>query len=92
MSQLMALAIRFDQLVRDGVVADYIALALLGHVSRAQAKQITLALSPLRSTRPWNAKCKTRHQFAKRVVCFAFLYSTSFADRIGVEWHQTVHG
>ena len=68
MSQLMALAIRFEQLVRDGVVADYTALALLGHVSRAQAKQITLALSPLRSTRPWNAHCKTRHQFAKTLI------------------------
>ena len=32
-SRLMALAIRLDQLVRDGVVADPAELARLGHVS-----------------------------------------------------------
>ena len=31
----MALAIRFDQLIRDGVVADRAELARLGRVSRA---------------------------------------------------------
>ncbi len=40
MSRLMALAIRFEQLVRDGVVADSAELALLGHVSRAGVSQI----------------------------------------------------
>lgn len=35
-SQLMALAIRFDQLIRDGVVKDYADLARLGHISRAR--------------------------------------------------------
>ena len=47
-SRLMALAIRFDQLVRDGVVADYAELARLGHVTRARMTQITnlLLLSP----------------------------------------------
>ena len=39
-SRLMALAIRFDQLIRDGVVADYAMLAWLGHVSRARITQI----------------------------------------------------
>ena len=36
----MALAIRFDQLLRDGVVADYAELARLTHVSRARITQI----------------------------------------------------
>lgn len=39
-SRLMALAIRFDQLIRDGVVADQAELARLGHVSRARVTQI----------------------------------------------------
>ena len=36
----MALAIRMDQLIRDGVVADQAELARLGHVSRARLTQI----------------------------------------------------
>ena len=39
-SRLMALAIHFDQLIRDGVVADQAELARLGHVSRARVTQI----------------------------------------------------
>jgi len=39
-AKLMALAIRFEQLVRDGVVADYAELARLGHVTRARMTQI----------------------------------------------------
>ena len=35
-SRLMALAIRLDQLIRDGVVADQAELARLGHVTRAR--------------------------------------------------------
>jgi hypothetical protein len=44
----MALAIRFDRLLRQGVVADYTALARLGHVSRARVTQIMnlLCLAP----------------------------------------------
>jgi len=34
-SRLMALAIRFDGLIRDGVVTDQAELARLGHVTRA---------------------------------------------------------
>jgi hypothetical protein len=47
-SRLMALAIRFDQLIRDGVVADQAELARLGHVSRARVTQIAnlLHLAP----------------------------------------------
>jgi hypothetical protein len=36
----MALAIRFAQLIRDGVVADQAELARIGHVSRARLTQI----------------------------------------------------
>ena len=39
-AKLMALAIRFDQLIRDGVVADQAEVARLGHVSRARVTQI----------------------------------------------------
>ena len=39
-SRLMALAIRLDGLVRDGIVADQAELARLGHVSRARITQI----------------------------------------------------
>jgi hypothetical protein len=39
-AKLMALAIRFEQFVRDGVVADYAELARLGHVTRARISQI----------------------------------------------------
>jgi hypothetical protein len=39
-TKLMALAIRFDQLIRDGVVSDQAELARVGHVSRARLTQI----------------------------------------------------
>jgi hypothetical protein len=39
-ARLLALAIRFDGLIRSGAVADYAALAELGHVSRARISQI----------------------------------------------------
>lgn len=39
-SRLMALAIRFEQLVREGAVADYADIARLGHVTRARMTQI----------------------------------------------------
>ncbi len=39
-ARLMALAIRFDQLIRDGVVSDQAELAQIGHVSRARLTQI----------------------------------------------------
>ena len=47
-SRLMALAIRFERLVRDGAVADYAELARLGHVTRARMTQIMnlLQLAP----------------------------------------------
>lgn len=39
-SRLMALAIRFEQLIRGGHVTDQAELARLGHVSRARVTQI----------------------------------------------------
>jgi len=39
-ARLIALAIRFNQLIRDGVVADQAELARLGHISRARVTQI----------------------------------------------------
>ena len=39
-SRLMALALRLHELVRTGQVANYSALALLGHVTRARICQI----------------------------------------------------
>jgi hypothetical protein len=39
-ARLMALAIRFDQLIRAGVVEDYSELATLGHVTRPRISQI----------------------------------------------------
>lgn len=39
-AKLMALAIKFDRLIRDGTVADYSELARLGHVTRARMTQI----------------------------------------------------
>jgi hypothetical protein len=39
-ARLMALAIRFDQLIRAGAVEDYSELATLGHVTRPRISQI----------------------------------------------------
>lgn len=39
-SRLMALAIRFDGLIRDGAVSNLAELAALGHVTRARVTQI----------------------------------------------------
>ena len=39
-ARLMALAIRFDGLLRAGVVKDYAELARLGHVTRARVSQV----------------------------------------------------
>jgi hypothetical protein len=47
-SKLMALAIRFDQMVRKGEIEDQATLARLGHVTRARITQIMnlLCLAP----------------------------------------------
>jgi hypothetical protein len=39
-ARLMALALRFEQLVRSGAVRDYAQLARLGQVSRARLTQV----------------------------------------------------
>jgi hypothetical protein len=43
-ARLMALAIRFERLLRDGAIRDYAELARLGHVTRARMTQITKLL------------------------------------------------
>lgn len=47
-ARLMALAVRFERLIRAGEVADYATLARLGHVTRARVTQIMnlLTLAP----------------------------------------------
>jgi hypothetical protein len=47
-AKVMALAIRFEGLVRNGAVSDYAELARLGHVTRARITQIMnlLLLAP----------------------------------------------
>jgi hypothetical protein len=47
-ARLMALALRFENLIHEGRVADYSDLARLGHVSRARLTQIMnlLLLAP----------------------------------------------
>ena len=40
LARLLALAHKFDGLLRQGVIADYATLARLGHVSRARITQI----------------------------------------------------
>jgi hypothetical protein len=44
-TKLMALAIKFDALVRSGQVKDYAELARLGHVTRARMSQIMSLLN-----------------------------------------------
>ena len=44
-SRLMALAMRFEELIRSGQVTSYAELARLGHVSRARLSQIVSLLS-----------------------------------------------
>ncbi len=39
-ARLMALALRFDELVRTGAVANFAELARLGHVTRARVSQV----------------------------------------------------
>jgi hypothetical protein len=47
-ARLMALAIKFDGLIRTGKIKDYAELARLGHITRARATQIMnlLMLAP----------------------------------------------
>ena len=47
-SRLMALALRFDRLIKDGEITDQAEIARLGHVSRARVTQIMnlLLLAP----------------------------------------------
>jgi len=70
LARLMALALRFEQLLRSGVVANYRQLASLGHVSPARISQIMNLLlccaqhnvkeSILRAPPRWAYPCAAR--------------------------------
>ena len=70
-AKLLALAHRFEQLLRDGVVQDYSELGRLGHVTRARVSQIVslLLLAPdiqedilyLPATRSGRDRVQMRH-------------------------------
>ncbi len=47
-ARLMALALRFNQQIRDGTLRDYAQIARLGHVTRARVTQVMnlLLLAP----------------------------------------------
>ena len=51
-ARLMALAIRLNKLIRDGVAADQAELARLGHVTRARLTQISTHTKPV--TKAWS--------------------------------------
>ena len=44
-AKLMALALRFERLIQDGVVANYAELARLGYVTRARVSQLMRLLN-----------------------------------------------
>lgn len=52
-TKLMALAIKFDQMIRDGVVKNMAELARLGHVTRARITQIMNLLNLAPDIQEW---------------------------------------
>ncbi len=74
-SRYMALAIHFEDLIRQGVVTDYADLARLGHVTRARVTQIM----NLRLLAP---------EIQEQLL---FMEATANPDNlIGLKWLQTV--
>jgi hypothetical protein len=71
---LLALAHRFDQLVRSGAVRDYAELARLGHVTRARVTQIMnlLNLAPdIQEDILWlppRSECRITEREMRRIV------------------------
>ena len=67
-ARLMALAIRFDQMIRDGVVADQAELARLGQVTRARVTQIMdlLNLAPQIQEELLQARESSLHSLSER--------------------------
>ena len=59
-SRLMALAIRFDGLVRRGEVRDYADLARLGYVTRGPSVGWSGLLEPVMTTQYVNLFCQSR--------------------------------
>ncbi len=81
-TRLMALAVRFDQLIRDGVVKDYAELARVGGVSRARISQIMdlnmlapqIQLKLLHSERP-NTRERALRSAGRHLVWTAQLHT-----------------
>ena len=68
-SKLLALAHRFQGLVRKGEVADYAALARLGRVSRARISQIMSLLSLAPDLQSRSCSCRGRNGVATPSRC-----------------------
>ena len=67
-ARLMALAIRFDRLVKDGVVANQAELARLGHVTRARLTQIMNLLHLAPDIQEWVLFLCGAHRGAKPIT------------------------
>jgi len=75
-SRLMALAIFYDNLLREGVVADQAELAWLGHVSRARLTQIMNLLNLAPDLQEWIlhlsqtglGRCKTLERVVRPIT------------------------
>jgi hypothetical protein len=72
-ARLMALAIRFEGLVRKGTIRDYADLARRGHVTRARMTQImklreSCGRLSYRSTGPSNGACFTTRSSELRIA------------------------
>ena len=80
-SRLMALAIRFDQLIRDGVVTDQAELARLGHVTRARLTQIMNLLNWRRTSR--RSCCSLLRQRLDEPPCRSMTCGRSPQSRTG---------
>jgi hypothetical protein len=96
-SKLMALAIRFDQLLQDGVVADQSELARLAHVTQPRMTQIMnlLHLAPdiqeelLHLPRVQQGRGPLTERDLRAIVCQR---SWGEQRRLWAELHQGHHG
>jgi hypothetical protein len=68
-ARLMALALRCQQLVQTGVIANYALLAQLGHVSRARVTQILTCACWPPLFRKRSCSCRGPSTAATRFAC-----------------------
>jgi hypothetical protein len=92
-ARLMALAIRFEQLIRDGVVADPADLARLGKVSRARMTQIMnlLQLAPSIQEDLLFLPCVTRGRAQLGISVMQSIASIADWSRQRSLWSAHVH-